>query len=501
MTAFKPVQAEALPKKATFLNQEELDWKKYALPVTVKDSALIQHVDIASEEPFQFAISSSNRVQIYSPASRDVTCRLNRFGLNAFGAIFRGDNKLLAAGSDDGSIRLFDIKTKAPLRHFVGHTQATRRIAFTDGGKQIVSFSDDRTVGLWDIPQQTRVLSVSHHKDYVRCGRPVPGTANVILTGSYDHTAALVDLRNGQPGLTVDHGAPIEAVEMLPSGSIFFTAGANLVKVWDAASGRKLMQLCQHHKTVTCLSVSACGGKLLSGSLDRHVKIYDVINYRVAHSVSYPSPILCMAMSPDSSVFVVGSETGLVTIHRKKEARVVEEKSENNLRQAVFIPDADDIVLDTAPNTKSSKLQNLLRRFEFTTALQTSFSHASRMRKPEIFLATCDEVARRRMLEITMAKLGEKYQNAVLDFICKYITLPRYEGALLDLTEVMSRVLQKRREWDDVLWLKLEELQQQVNKLYSAHNDCKKLVAMIETINMRRQESKSDEPLFLDPII
>ena len=79
MTAFKPVQTEALPKKATFVSQEELHWKKYALPVTVKDSALIQHIDIASEEPFQFAISSSNRVQIYNPASRDVTCRLTKF--------------------------------------------------------------------------------------------------------------------------------------------------------------------------------------------------------------------------------------------------------------------------------------------------------------------------------------------------------------------------------------------------------------------------------------
>lgn len=72
--------------------------------------------------------------------------------------------------------------------------------------------------------------------------------------------------------------------------------------------------------------------------------------------------------------------------------------------------------------------------------------------------------------------------------------------ALLDLTEVLSRVLQKRREWDDVLWLKLEELQQQINKLYSAQNDCKKLVAMIETINTENREPKSHEPLFLDPI-
>lgn len=79
------------------------------------------------------------------------------FQLNAFGATFRGDNKLIAAGSDEGTVRLFDIKTKALLRQFVGHTRPTRRITFVDSGKQIVSFSDDTTVALWDIPQQAKV--------------------------------------------------------------------------------------------------------------------------------------------------------------------------------------------------------------------------------------------------------------------------------------------------------------------------------------------------------
>lgn len=79
MASFKAIQTEVLPKKSSFLSQEQLNWKQYALPVTVKDSALIQHVDIAFEEPFQFAISSSNRIQIYNPASRDVTCRLTKF--------------------------------------------------------------------------------------------------------------------------------------------------------------------------------------------------------------------------------------------------------------------------------------------------------------------------------------------------------------------------------------------------------------------------------------
>lgn len=183
--------------------------------------------------------------------------------------------------------------------------------------------------------------------------------------------------------------------------------------------------------------MSSSGDKLLSGSLDRHVKIYDIQNYQIVHSVSYPSPILCMAMAQDASVFVVGSETGLVTIHRRKDVRTSngETRPENdlkNVRKAIFVPHSDDIVLDTKHFTQASKLQNQLRRFEFTTALKTAFAQATQCNRPEVFVATCDEIARRRMLDQSLEKLAEKHQNAILDFICKYVTLPRYENVSLN---------------------------------------------------------------------
>lgn len=85
--------------------------------------------------------------------------------LNAYGATFRGDNKLLAAGSDEGTVKLFDIKTKGLLRQFVGHKRSTRRVAFINQGVQVVSFSDDATVALWDIPQQSQVsLTISSYQ-------------------------------------------------------------------------------------------------------------------------------------------------------------------------------------------------------------------------------------------------------------------------------------------------------------------------------------------------
>lgn len=68
--------------------------------------------------------------------------------------------------------------------------------------------------------------------------------------------------------------------------------------MWDAfAGGRLLTRICQHHKTVTSLRVASNGTRLLSGSLDRHVNIYDVGSFNRLHSHTYPNSVLSLGVS------------------------------------------------------------------------------------------------------------------------------------------------------------------------------------------------------------
>lgn len=68
--------------------------------------------------------------------------------------------------------------------------------------------------------------------------------------------------------------------------------------MWDAlAGGRLLAKMSNHHKTITCLTTASNGKRILSGSDDKHVKIYDTANYRVVHTLDYPSGVLSVAIS------------------------------------------------------------------------------------------------------------------------------------------------------------------------------------------------------------
>jgi U3 small nucleolar RNA-associated protein 15 len=53
-------------------------------------------------------------------------------------------------------------------------------------------------------------------------------------------------------------------------------------QIWDLlAGGRLLHSFSNHQKAITCLAFDGEGKRLLSGSIDHHVKIYNVTNYKV----------------------------------------------------------------------------------------------------------------------------------------------------------------------------------------------------------------------------
>lgn len=167
---------------------------------------------------------------------------------------------------------------------------------------QILSCSDDTTVKLWDIPSQTPITTFTDHTDYVRAGHILSSNPSLLLTGSYDSTVKLFDARTGQCELSMGSSraghAPVEDVLAFPSGSVALSVSGPILRVWDlVAGGRCVKALSNHQKSVTCLAFDGSASRLLSGGLDQMVKVYDVSTYKVVHTMRYPAPVLCLAVS------------------------------------------------------------------------------------------------------------------------------------------------------------------------------------------------------------
>ena len=76
--------------------------------------------------------------------------------------------------------------------------------------------------------------------------------------------------------------------------------------------GKLLHSFSNHQKTITSLSLDSSGSRILSGSLDGLVKIYDVATYEVVHGMKYNTPLLSVALSVNknnNSGFVLNKTT------------------------------------------------------------------------------------------------------------------------------------------------------------------------------------------------
>jgi eukaryotic-like serine/threonine-protein kinase len=154
---------------------------------------------------------------------------------------FSPDDRLLASGSTDKTVKLWDAATGKEIRSLEGHTARVTGVAFSPDGQRLATSSADRTVRLWDTATGKELLCLKGHAGPVNCVAFGPDGRH-FASGSEDTTVYIWNAETGEMTRKFTrHSRPVRAVAFSPDAKKVASIGQHPKKgefiVWDASSG------------------------------------------------------------------------------------------------------------------------------------------------------------------------------------------------------------------------------------------------------------------------
>ncbi|MTE12794.1 WD40 repeat domain-containing serine/threonine protein kinase [Nocardia aurantiaca] len=242
---------------------------------------------------------------------------------------FSPDGSLLAAGSWDKTVWLWNVHTHQPAGPpLTGHTSDINSVAFNPVvGTMLVTGSGDRTARLWNVHTGKPDGSpLTGHTDGVTSVAFSPD-GSLITTGSGDKTVRIWNTRTGQPdGRPLSYeGRVIMSVAFSPDGTELATALAdvapydrnNSVPVWNVQSRIYDSPLfIDNTETVSSVVFSPDGTLLATGSTDKTVRVWKQRSRAQDGSplTGHTDTVNSIAFSPDGTLLASGSHDKTVRL-------------------------------------------------------------------------------------------------------------------------------------------------------------------------------------------
>ena len=192
---------------------------------------------------------------------------------------FSPDGNLLASGCCQGTVRLWDVQTKAEVAVMPGNGDTLRDVAFSPDGRILASAADcgDKQIRLWDVATKTLLRTIEGHTDGVHALR-FSADGKLLASGSADGTSRLWDPATGKQLAVLKHESKVYGLAFTPDGSRLAAACAdNTIRLWAVATHQEVAELRGHTDYVHAIAFTPDGTRLISGSGDFTLRTWDTL--------------------------------------------------------------------------------------------------------------------------------------------------------------------------------------------------------------------------------
>jgi hypothetical protein len=282
-----------------------------------RDGAGITSLAFSPDGKLLASGSTEAKLRVWEVATGKELFQIRRAGSG--GIAFAPDGKLLASAEFEGTkaiIHLLDVATGKERSRFVVPSGPRRRgeewplcFAFSPDGKLLSCGCVDATARIFEVATGKELQQLLHPPFSV-CSVAFSPDGKILASGTHYLHVRLWDAATGKLLTELKgHGGGVLSLAFSQDGRSLVSASYDrTIRLWQVPTGAQLLLFRGHDGPVDAVAFSADGKMVVSGSSDSTVRLWEVATAKERRClVGHQAKIMSLAFSPDSRTFATGS--------------------------------------------------------------------------------------------------------------------------------------------------------------------------------------------------